>query len=43
MSKSFKSQEEIFASDLLTTQANALMLNGLTSDSFLRADVTSYP
>lgn len=43
MGKSFNNQEEIFASDLLTTQANALMLNGLTSDSFLRADVTSGP
>lgn len=43
MGKSFDNQEEIFASDLLTTQANALMLNGLTSDSFLRADITSGP
>lgn len=36
-------QNEIFASDLLSTQANALTLNGLTSDSFLRSDIDSWP
>ena len=43
MAKTPINQEEIFASDLLSTQANALTLNGLTSDSFLRADVDSTP
>lgn len=43
MAKTPTNQEEIYASDLLSTQANALTLNGLTSDSFLRADITSNP
>lgn len=37
------SQNDQFASDLLTTQGNALTLNGLNSDQFLRTDVDSGP